>query len=103
VRSGGGRRRQAVYVARTRDRLVTDELRGAITTLSSDRQKVGPPEIAVGDDGLGEGRRGPRPARGRDGRRGRRHAALDADPAGALDHRALLERLPLTPRRGRLG
>lgn len=52
VTTGGARRRQAVYVARTRDRLVTDARWGAITTLSSDRQKVGPPELAMNDDGL---------------------------------------------------
>lgn len=52
VPAGSGRRRQAVYVVRTRDRLVGDARWGRITTLSSSRQKVGPPEVAVGDDGL---------------------------------------------------
>ena len=52
VPAGGGHRRQAVYVARTRDRLLTDARWGVITTLSSDHQKVGPPELAVSDDGL---------------------------------------------------
>lgn len=52
VPAGAGRRRQAVYVVRTRDRLVGDTRWGRVTTLSSDRQKVGPPQLAVGDDGL---------------------------------------------------
>ena len=52
VAAGGGRRRQAVYVVRTRDRVVTDARWSRITTLSSERQKVGPPELAVDDDGL---------------------------------------------------
>lgn len=52
ISSGGRLRRQAVYVARTRDRLVSESRWSAITTLSSDRQKIGPPELAVADDGL---------------------------------------------------
>ncbi len=52
VEAGGRRRRQAVYVVRTRDRAVTDVRWSPITALSSERQKVGPPEIAIADDGL---------------------------------------------------
>ena len=52
VTAGAGRRRQAVYVVRTRDRAVDETRWSRISTLSSERQKVGPPELAVGDDGL---------------------------------------------------
>jgi hypothetical protein len=51
VTAGGRRRRQAVYVARTRERLVGETRWSAITTLSSDRQKIGPPELGMSDDG----------------------------------------------------
>ncbi len=52
VAVAGVRRRQAVYVARARERLITDARWSAITTLSSRRQKVGPPELAIAADGL---------------------------------------------------
>lgn len=52
VQTGSGRRRQAVYVVRTRDRAVADARWNRIATLSSEKQKVGPPQVAVGDDGL---------------------------------------------------
>lgn len=52
VATARGRRHQAVYVARTRDRLMTDARWGSITTLSSERQKVGPPELGMSDAGL---------------------------------------------------
>ena len=51
VTTAAGRRRQAVYVARVRERLVSETRWSPITTLSSDRQKVGPPELGV--DGRG--------------------------------------------------
>lgn len=51
VTTGAGRRRQAVYVARARERLVSETRWSPISTLSSDRHKVGPPEVGV--DGRG--------------------------------------------------
>ncbi len=52
VATARGPRRQAVYVVQTRDRVVTDARWGPITTLSSRRQKVGPPELAVDESGI---------------------------------------------------
>ena len=51
LRVGGVRRHQAVYVARARERLIADARWSAITTLSSERQKVGPPQLAISDAG----------------------------------------------------
>ena len=51
VRVRGVARRQAVYVVRARDKRVNDVLWGPVTVLSSDRQKVGPPELGIDDDG----------------------------------------------------
>lgn len=51
VQTRRGPRRQAVYVARARERGPEDPRWSAITTLSSRRQKVGPPELAVAGDG----------------------------------------------------
>lgn len=51
VRTEDGRRRQAVYVTRARERLLTDARWSPITTLSSTRQKVGPPRLAIDDTG----------------------------------------------------
>lgn len=47
----GVRRRQVVYVVRARDKKITDQLWGTATILSSDRQKVGRPEVGIDDDG----------------------------------------------------
>ncbi len=52
VPTRAGRRRQAVYVVRTRERAVTGTRWSRIATLSSARQKVGPPELATSDAGL---------------------------------------------------
>ncbi len=52
VETAAGPRRQAVYVVRTRARAATGSRWSRITTLSSSRQKVGPPRLAVDDDGL---------------------------------------------------
>lgn len=51
VRVRGTLRRRAVYVARVRERLLTDERWSAIVTLSSPRQKVGAPQLGVDDAG----------------------------------------------------
>ncbi|WP_217913384.1 hypothetical protein [Miltoncostaea marina] len=51
VRARGGLRRQAVYVAHARERDVAEGRWGRITTLSSDRHKVGPPQLAVDEAG----------------------------------------------------
>jgi len=51
VTTAARRRRQAVYVARARERLVSETRWSPISTLSSDRQKVGPPELGI--DGRG--------------------------------------------------
>ena len=47
VTTAAGRRRQAVYVARARERQVGEDRWSPISTLSSDRQKVGPPQLGV--------------------------------------------------------
>lgn len=52
VPTRAGRRRQAVYVVRTRERAVDGTRWSRITTLSSARQKVGPPELATSDAGI---------------------------------------------------
>lgn len=52
VPTRSGRRRQAVYVVRTRERTVSSTRWGRITTLSSDRQKVGPPGLGMSDAGV---------------------------------------------------
>ena len=52
VATRAGRHRQAVYVVRTRERAVDATRWSRITTLSSARQKVGPPELATSDGGL---------------------------------------------------
>lgn len=44
--------RQAVYVVRTRERGLEETRWSRIRTLSSERQKVGPPELAVNDAGV---------------------------------------------------
>ena len=46
-----GRRRQAVYVVRARAKGLADARWGRISTLSSDRQKVGPPQAGVDSEG----------------------------------------------------
>lgn len=51
VRTEDGRRRQALYVARTRERPITDSRWSPVTTLSSSRQKVGPPRLAMDASG----------------------------------------------------
>lgn len=51
VRTPDGLRRQAVYVARARTRAAADSRWSPITTLSSTRQKVGPPRLGVDDAG----------------------------------------------------
>ena len=51
VRVRGVARRQAVYIVRVRDKRVNDVLWGPVTVLSSDRQKVGRPEIGIDEDG----------------------------------------------------
>jgi hypothetical protein len=44
--------RQAVYVVRTRERALEETRWSRVRTLSSGRQKVGPPELAVDDSGV---------------------------------------------------
>ncbi len=51
VRVRGVRKRQAVYVVRARDKMVSEFEWGAVTKLSSDRQKVGRPEVAIDSGG----------------------------------------------------
>lgn len=51
VRTERGRRKQAVYVTRTRERGASDVRWSAISTLSDDANKVGPPRLAIDDDG----------------------------------------------------
>ena len=51
VKVRGVARRQVVYVVRTRDKKVTDVTWGPATILSSDRQKVGRPEVGIDEDG----------------------------------------------------
>lgn len=51
VRTEDGRRRQAVYVVHARERAQADARWSPITALSSARQKVGPPRIAIDDAG----------------------------------------------------
>ncbi len=51
VRTESGRRRQAVYVTRARERATADARWSPITTLSSSRNKVGPPRLAMDDTG----------------------------------------------------
>lgn len=51
VRTEDGRRRQAVYVARARERAVDSGRWSPITTLSSARHKVGPPRLGIDDAG----------------------------------------------------
>ena len=51
IRTADGRRRQAVYVVRARSRAQGDERWSRISTLSSDRQKVGPPQAGVDSEG----------------------------------------------------
>jgi hypothetical protein len=51
IRTGDGRRRQAVYVARARERSLDGGRWSPITTLSSARHKVGPPRLGVDDAG----------------------------------------------------
>lgn len=51
VRVRGVPRRQAVYVVRARDKMVSEFAWGPVTMLSSDRQKVGRPEVAIDSGG----------------------------------------------------
>ena len=51
VRVRGVARRQAVYVVRARDKRVNEVMWGPATVLSSDRQKVGRPELGIDDGG----------------------------------------------------
>ncbi len=51
VRTTDGLRRQAVYVARARTRAAADSRWSPIVTLSSTRNKVGPPRLGVDDAG----------------------------------------------------
>ncbi len=51
VQVRGIRRRQAVYVARARDKKVSEFAWGAVANLSSGRQKVGRPEVAIDSGG----------------------------------------------------